>query len=303
MKLRFWNREVKVGILTIVAIFLLYFGLNFLKGVDVFKPISYYYAIYDDIGGLVPSSPVYIKGYKTGQVEEVNYDFSKLKPFVVKISVEKNIKLPKGTQIQLFDDGLMGGKAIQIVFDPLKASQTFHASGDTLLSNVSGGLLASLAGNLMPKIENVARQSDSLLLSVRSLLESENLKNSLASIETATNELAQSSVKLKLLLNNDFPRILSDINILTTDFKILSGNLKKIDFAATFDKVDYTIKNLNQITDKINSSDGSIGLLLNDKSLYLNLANTAQSADNLIIDLKANPKRYVNFSVFGSKNK
>ncbi len=303
MKLRFFTREVKVGIMTVIAIFLLYFGLNFLKGVDVFKPISYYYAVYDDIGGLVPSSPVYIKGYKTGQVEEISYDFSKQNAFVVKISVEKNIRLPQGARIQLFDDGLMGGKAIQVVFDPYTANQSMHISGDTLPSDKNNGLLASVAGSLMPKIENVARQTDSLLFSVRSLIESKNLKNSLASIETATNELALSSVKLKLMLNNDFPRILTDVNTLTSDFKIISGNLKKIDFAATFDKVDYTIRNLNIVTDKINNSEGSIGLLLNDKSLYQNLTNTAQSADKLIIDLKANPKRYINFSVFGSKSK
>jgi phospholipid/cholesterol/gamma-HCH transport system substrate-binding protein len=303
MKIRFFTREVKVGIMTVIAIFLLYFGLNFLKGVDIFKPISYYYAIYDDIGGLVPSSPVYIKGYKTGQVEEISYDFSKQNAFVVKISVEKKIKLPKGAHIQLFDDGLMGGKAIQIVFDPLTANQLMHVSGDTLPADKSVGLLANVAGSLMPKIENVARQADSLLFSVRKLIESNSLTNSFASIETTTNELAISSTKLKLLLNNDFPRILTDVNTLTSDFKIISGNLKKIDFAATFDKVDYTIKNLNLITDKINSSNGSIGLLLNDKSLYQNLTNTAQSADNLIVDLKNNPKRYINFSVFGTKSK
>lgn len=303
MKLRFFTKEVKVGIMTVVAIFLLYFGLNFLKGVDVFKPVAYYYAVYDDIGGLVTSSPVFIKGYKTGQVEEIRYDFSTEKSFRVKISVENKIQIPHGARIDLFDDGLMGGKAIQIIFEPYSGNQKMHLSGDTLPSMRSNGLMANVAGELMPKIESIASQTDSLFLSVRKLIDSQEITNSLSSIETATSELAISSTKLKLLLNNDFPRIISDVNTLTSDFKIISGNLKKIDFASTFDKVDYTIKNLNLITDKLNSNEGSMGLLLNDNSLYNKLSNTVQSADNLIIDLKANPKRYVNISVFGNKNK
>lgn len=303
MKIRFLTREVKVGIMTIVAIFVLYFGLNFLKGVDIFKPISYYHAVFDDIGGLVASSPVYIKGYKAGQVEEIKYDFGKANSFVVQISCEKNIKLPQGSRIELFDDGLMGGKAIRIIMETNAINPEIYASGDTLPSQKSEGLMSTIAGDLMPKIENVAKQTDSLLLSVRKLIESKQLSNSLNSIETATDELALSSVKLKSLLNNDFPKILSDVNVLLSDFKQISGNLKKIDFASTFDKVDYTIKNLNLITDKLSNPDGSLGLLLNDKTLYNNLSNTLLSADNLLIDLKSNPKRYVSFSVFGNKNK
>ncbi len=123
MKRNFFTREVKVGIMAVVAIFVLYFGLNFLKGIDIFTPIDYYYTTYENIGGLVPSSPVYVKGYKVGQVEEIKYDFTKDVAFVVKISVSNDISVPKGAKIELFDDGLMGGKAIQLIYAPLTASQ------------------------------------------------------------------------------------------------------------------------------------------------------------------------------------
>lgn len=301
MKKTFFTREVKVGIMAIVAIFVLYFGLDFLKGVDAFSPISYYYASYENIGGLVPSSPVYVKGYKVGQVEEVKYDFSRQNAFVIKISVSKDILLPKGAVVELFDDGLMGGKAIQLVYAPINSSQPMYASGDTVQSAVGGGLMAQLSGELLPKIESISTQADSLIRSVRVLIESKELNNSLASIERTTADLAVSSTQLKKMMSNDMPRILDNVNVLTTDFKQISGNLKKIDYAATFASIDRTIANLNLMTDKLNSTEGTIGLLLNNKDLYINLSNTASSADKLLIDLQKNPKRYVHFSLFGRK--
>jgi phospholipid/cholesterol/gamma-HCH transport system substrate-binding protein len=303
MKRKFFNKEVKVGIMAVVAIFILYFGLNFLKGIDIFSPISYYYATYENIDGLVPSSPVFVKGYKVGQVEDVKYDFTKEVAFVVKISVSKDIVIPKGAKIELFDDGLMGGKAIQLVYAPLAASNELYTPGDTIESQIGAGLMAKLSGDLLPKIESISTQADSLLRSVRVLVESKELDNSLLSIEKTTSDLAVTSAQLKKLMNNDMPRIIGNVNEVTSDFKQVSGNLKKIDFAATFASVDHTIANLNLITDKVNSSEGSIGLLLNDKNLYLNLNNTAENADKLLIDLKQNPKRYVHFSLFGDKKK
>ena len=303
MKKKYFTREVKVGIMAVVAIIVLYLGLNFLKGIDVFSPVNYYYARYENIGGLVPSCPVYVKGFKVGQVEKVIYDFSKKESFVVKISVSKDIKLPKGTQIELYDDGLMGGKAIQLIYEPIVASQTMYAPNDTIESKVGVGLMAQLSGDLVPKIQSISMQADSLIRSVRKLVENKDLTKSLSSIERTTADLAESSSQLKKVMNTDVPRIVSDVNVMTTDFKVVSGNLKKIDYAATFASVNHTVTNLSQITDKINSSEGTIGMLLNNKDLYINLSNTAASSDKLLIDLQKNPKRYVHFSLFGNKEK
>ncbi len=303
MKRKFFTREVKVGMMAVSAIFILYFGLNFLKGIDIFSPISYYYGVYNNIGGLVPSSPVFVKGFKVGQVENITYDFKREDSFVIEISVSKDIEIPLGAKIELYDDGLMGGKAVQLIYAPYNLSQEMYNPGDTIESVVGGGLLAKLSGDLMPKIESISTQADSLLRAVRFMVEGKELNNSLKSIEQTTSELSITSTQLKKIMNNDFPRILGDVNVLTSDFRQITGNLKKIDYAATFASIDHTIKNLNLITDKINSTEGTIGLLLNDKSLYLNLANTASSADNLIIDLKKNPNRYVNFSLIGRKTK
>ncbi|MEI6554953.1 MAG: MlaD family protein [Paludibacter sp.] len=303
MKKNYFTREVKVGIMAVAAILVLYFGMNFLKGTDIFSSKNYFYARYENIGGLVPSSPVYVKGFKVGQVEQVKYDFTKKEAFVIKVSVSKDIKLPKGTQILLYDEGLMGGKAIQLVFDPIIATQAMHTPGDTIESKVEIGMMAQLSGDLMPKIDNIATQADSLLRSVRMLVENKNLTKSLSSIEHTTADLAVSSSQLKKMMNNDMPKILGNVNGLTSDFKQISGNLKKIDLEATIASINHTIANLNLITDKINNGDGTLGMLVNNKDLYINLSNTASSADKLLIDLQKNPKNYVHFSLFGNNKK
>lgn len=303
MNKKIFTREVRVGLMVVIAIFVLYFGLNFLKGIDVFSPVNEYYATYENVDGLVPSSPVLIKGFKVGQVEEVKYDFTRQTPFVVRISVSKDIKLPKGATIELFDNGLMGGKAVQIVYEPLQADAVVYASGDTVTSSVGTGLMAQVAGDLMPQIKSMTLQADSLLRTLRKVMESKEVSNSLVSIESTTSNLAETSGKLKNLMQNDVPKVLKDVNIITADLKKVSGNLSTVDFAATFASINQTIANLNLLTTKMNSSEGSMGLLINDKRLYNNLASTAESADKLLIDLKASPKRYVHFSLFGKKEK
>jgi len=301
--MKIFTREVRVGIMVVVAILVLYFGLNFLKGKDFFSSSNYYYASYENVGGLVVSSPVYVKGFKVGQVESIHYDFTKKQSFLIKISVSKDIKLPVGTIVQLYDEGLMGGKAVQLIYAPIVLTQTMHEPNDTIASEVGIGLMAQLSGDLVPKIESIATQADSLIRSVRVLVQNKDLNKSLSSIQHTTADLAVTSAQLKKVMNTDVPHILSDVNTVTGDFKQITGNLKKIDYAATFASIDHTIANLSLITDKMNSSEGTIGLLLNNKDLYINLSNTAASSDKLLIDMKQNPKRYVHFSLFGSKTK
>lgn len=302
MKKKYFTREVKVGIMAIIAIFVLFFGLNYLKGIDIFSPVDYYYGRYENLGGLVPSSPVFVKGFKVGQVEQIKYDFTKKESFLIKISVSRDIKLPKDTKIELYDDGIMGGKAIQLIYDPIVLSNAMHMPGDTIETKMGVGLMAQISGDLVPKIESISTQADSLIRSVRVLVENKNLNKSMASIEKTTSDLAVSSAQLKKMMNSDVPHIINNVNVITSDFKQISGNLKKIDYQGTFASIDQTIANLNLISKKMDSSEGTIGMLLNNKDLYINLSNTASNADKLMIDLQKNPKRYVHFSLFGGKS-
>ena len=300
MKNKF-TREVKIGIMVLIAIFLLYFGLNFLKGLDIFQKNLNYIGHFENVDGLVKSSSVKVKGFKVGQVSEIQYNFSKKESFKVVITISNDIKLPIGTVMLLTDDGLLGGKVIELVYDPLTSNQLTHKNNDELATQVSTGLMASLAGSLMPKIEKMVVQADSLLLSVRNLTESQQLTNTMISLERTTADLAVTSSKLKGMMSNQLPSVMNDMTAITGDFRLVSENLKKVDFAGTMENVDFTVKNLQSFTNKLNSPESSLGMLINDKKMYINLNSTVESADKLLIDLKENPKRYVHFSLLGKK--
>ena len=297
------KRVIKVGIVAVVSLFLVYFGLNFLKGIDIFSAVHKYYGAYEEIGGLVPSAPVYIKGYKVGQVEEVKYDFTKVPAFTVCVSVSSDIQLPEGTEMQLFDDGLMGGKAIQFIL-PIQASfSSVYQDKDTLPTVVNGGLMDLLAGDMLPKITSAVSHIDSLSISLNALLNGEDIKQTLHSLKETTSDLAQSSEQLKSLMQNKVPSLVENVDGVMDDLRLVSNNLAKTDLAKTLNTVDSVVTNLQTISAQLNDPNGTVGLLLNDKQLYYNLSNTAASADQLLIDLKANPKRYVHFSLFGQKEK
>ncbi len=295
------SREVRVGLMVAVAIFLFYFGFNYLKGVSIFQSTNQYTGVFEELDGLVKSSPVKIKGFKVGQVSDIRFDFSKDEPFVVKIEVDNNISLPIGTEMLLTDDGLLGGKIIELVYSEDYADSGNHQKNDVLPTAVSKGLMDDLSASLIPKVENIALQADSLLSSIRKLIDNPLIEASLASIEKTSADLALTSAELKNLTGRQLPAILENVDGMTNDLKITTENIKNIDFAGTMQKADYTVKNLQDLTGKLNDNEGSLGLLMNDKELYIRLNNTVESADKLLIDLREHPKRYVNFSLFGGK--
>lgn len=301
MKKNTYTREVKVGIVVVITIFLLYFGLNFLKGIDIFSPVNRYYATYSEIGGLAKSAPVYIKGYKVGQVDAVEYDFTAPQAFTVCLSVSKDIALPEGTVCQLFDDGLMGGKALQL----LLAADNGHnyAPDDTLPAQTALGLVDALAGDMLPKLTSAVGHIDSLAQSLNTLVGSSEVQNSVSSLESTMADLAVTSARLKGIMNNQLPTLLTEAKSVISNLDTLSANLNKVDVAHTVNMIDSTMSNLQIFTTQLNNPESTIGLLMHDRELYMNLANTAANADKLLIDLRENPKRYVHFSLFGGKEK
>lgn len=294
------SREIKIGLVSVIALFLLYYGLNFLKGIDIFSPVRHYYGAYQDLGGLNESAPVFIKGFKVGQVDAVQYDFTRETAFVVAISINKDIDLPRGSRMELFDDGLLGGKAVQIVLPDSADFSSLYANNDTLPTAVQHGLVASLQGELVPKINSAIEHVDTLVVNANQLIASDDLKQSLGNIRVMTAELKVSSVKLKNLMSNDVPVIVTDLKGTMADVKLFAGKLNDIDLALTIAKVNGTLDKVQLFVDKLNSTDGTVGMLMNDKQLYLNINQTVADADKLIVDLKQYPKRYVHFSLFGN---
>jgi phospholipid/cholesterol/gamma-HCH transport system substrate-binding protein len=295
------SKEIKVGIMVVAGFFALFFGVNYLKGFNIFIPTNSYYAEYAALDGLEKSAPVLIEGYKVGQINEIDYDFSKAKPFTVRVSLDNDLKIPHGSRLELFDNGLLGGKCIRIVLD--KTSQDLYHAGDTITSSVARGLMDDVSESIVPGVKGILPQADSLLIAYRLLAQNQAIYNTLQSLETSGKNLEQISAELKKVLQNDLPVILKDVKAITGNLNSTTKDLDSADIAGTLNKLDTTLQNINNITTKIDNGSGTLGLLINDKALYDKLNNTVNDADLLMIDLKQNPKRYVHFSVFGKSDK
>lgn len=297
-KKTFFSREVKIGIVVLLAIGMSYFGINFLKGINIFKPDTYFYAKYDRIDGVVKTTHVYVNGYQVGHVSDIIFDYSKEAPIIVEITVDEKLVVPVGTVAEVYDTGLMGDKAIQL---RLGKSSDIHQAGDTLLSATQNGLIAGIVEQIVPPITKMIPTIDSTLHALKNVVEGERVKNILESADATMANLKNSSSQLDNVMQNEVPIILTDVKGICNDLNNVTVAFKTVDWERTLGSLDSTVVNLKTTTDKINSTDNSIGALLNDKELYNQLDSTVNSANALLIDLKANPKRYVHFSVFGKK--
>lgn len=296
-KKKFISREVKIGIVVIVAIAMLYFGLNYLKGVNIFKPDTYFYAKYDRVDGVVKTTHVYVNGFQVGHVSDIIFDYTKEAPIVLEITVDKNLIIPVGTIAEVYDNGLMGDKAIQLKLG--KDYSQLHSTGDTLASSISNGLIAGIVEQIVPPIKDLIPTIDSTISVLQNTLSSPEFKSIIVNASTAMSNLKKTSESL----NKDVPAIMSNVNKVCNDLSNVTVAFKKVDWEKTLGSIESTMVNLKTTTDKFNSTDNSLGALLNDKALYVGLDSTVNSANALLMDLKANPKRYVHFSVFGSKEK
>jgi len=291
----FFTREVKIGLVFVVAVAILFFGLNFLKGINIFTPSNRYFANYEDVGGLVVSNPVMIKGFKVGQVRSIEYDFAKTEPFTVEISVNEDIKLPLGTIFTLKDEGLLGGKMIEI---QLGNSADMHKSGETLATKIEGNFLSQLS-ELAPKLEQTFDNLDSIMLSVKTLVNSPSLHNGIDKFDATMTDLRTTMAQLKIATSN-LPKTMATLDRVTSN---LDKKINELDVAKLMAQIDKTLANAESFTEKLNNKNSTLGLLMNDRNVYDNLNTTVKSANALLVDLKQNPKRYVHFSVFGKKDK
>lgn len=294
---KIFTKEVIIGLVTIVSLFILYSGVNYLKGINILKPTNHYYVLMPNVAELQTSSPVYIDGFKVGQVNSIEYKFNSLNPenIVVQISLDKQMKIQQGSYVEL-KSGLTSGAYLNLVLN--KYVSAYHQIGDTIIGKTEIGLMEKVSTELLPQVENILPRLDSILLGIQVLVNHPALTQSLDHIEATTSNLQKSSNQLNTLLANDVPLIVSNLNKISSDFSVVSESIKKLDLQKTFDTVDKALENINQMTLQLNNPDSSLGLLLNDRSLYDNLDSTAKNASDLLKDLKENPKRYVHFSVF-----
>lgn len=296
------TKEIKIALVAIVGILIMYFGINFLKGMNLFSTNNAYYMTFDDIQGLGASTPIYADGYKVGTVDGLEYDYKENGPIKVKVDINKDLRIPQGSKAEIVKD-LMGNLQVNLLLanNPRERVEP----GGIIPGAVNGGMMDK-AANLIPVVEKMLPKLDSILTSVNALLADPALAASLHNVETITSNLTVSTRELNTLmagLNKQVPGMIGKANGVLDNTNRLTSNLASLDVQGTLNKVNQTLESAHQFTEKLNSNQGSLGLLMNDTKLYDNLTSTMSHADSLVIDLKAHPKRYVHFSVFGRKDK
>ena len=296
------TKEIKIALIAIVGILVMYFGINFLKGMNLFSTNNAYYMTFDDIQGLGASTPIYADGYKVGTVDGMEYDYKENGPIKVKVDINKDLRIPQGSKAEIVKD-LMGNLQVNLLLanNPRERVEP----GGIIPGAVNGGMMDK-AANLVPVVEKMLPKLDSILTSVNALLADPALAASLHNVETITSNLTVSTRELNTLmagLNKQVPGMVRKANGVLDNTNRLTANLASLDVQGTLNKVNQTLESAHQFTEKLNSNQGSLGLLMNDTKLYDNLTSTMSHADSLVIDLKAHPKRYVHFSVFGRKDK
>ena len=296
------TKEIKIALVAIGGILIMYFGINFLKGMNLFSTNNAYYMTFDDIQGLGASTPIYADGYKVGTVDGLEYDYKENGPIKVKVDIIKDLRIPQGSKAEIVKD-LMGNLQVNLLLanNPRERVEP----GGIIPGAVNGGMMDK-AANLVPVVEKMLPKLDSILTSVNALLADPALAASLHNVETITGNLTVSTRELNTLmagLNKQVPGMVRKANGVLDNTNRLTANLASLDVQGTLNKVNQTLESAHQFTEKLNSNQGSLGLLMNDTKLYDNLTSTMSHADSLVIDLKAHPKRYVHFSVFGRKDK
>ena len=287
-------REIKVGILAAVCVFLLFFGLNFLKGVNIFSPTNGYHGVYYNLHGLEEQAVVYICGHKVGQVDKIHYDFTRDSAFTIDISIAKDIALPVGTQMALVSDGLLGGMAIELQMPAYTPQSELVAHGAVLPTTYVPGLMESVQGDLLAHIDEAIQGVDSLVAALHQQLEGDHLKATLTNVDRISGNLTSVSSDLKHMMNNQVPRIVNNADTAVANLNTVVADIKRADLAATVARVDTAVDNVNALVTDV---------LKPIKPLLQHIDATVISADSLIVDLKAHPKRYVHFSLFGKKDK
>ncbi len=294
------SREAKIGLTGIIALILLFFTIKFLQGVQLFTTQDTYYINFRNAKALAKSSPVYADGYDVGIVSDIRYDYEHPgSGVIVQIAVEHGLRMPKGT-VAVLDEAMLGGCTLNLLMGNNPRER--FAVGDTIPSADNNGLMAK-AAEIIPKLEQTMAKVDTLLTALNAVASDPNLQKILANAQTLTANLDQSSRDLNKLLEKDVPQMTSTFNTAGQNVVALTDKLNRLDLEGTMAKVDGTMNNVNQMTERLNSPDNNVGLLLNDTALYGNLNRTATGAAQLVEDLKAHPKRYVHFSVFGKKEK
>lgn len=293
------KKEIVIGLCVVIALFALFMGINFLKGINVFKTANYYYASYTNAAGLQVSAPVTLNGFKVGQVRDIKYEFDNLGHVKVELSLDKALKLPEGTQAVIEQD-ILGTSTI--VLKPTTAS-TYQKVGTYLDASTASGLMDNVSQNLMPSVQSIFPKIDSLLTNLNRIVANPALTASVNRLDAITLNLQQTMVTLNRTAAG-LPPVMTNVNEITGNLSTMSGalaelsaDLKDLPIDSTMQNINALSANLKSLSEELNNPNSSLGLIMHDRALYDNLNNCAASLDSLLIDVKRNPKRYISIKL------
>ena len=299
---KLFSREVKIGASVLVALLALVFGINYLKGVNIFKAANYYYASYTNVAGLAQSAPVTLNGYKVGLVRDVAYEYDNPGHVRVELSLDRQLRLPEGTAAAIVTD-MLGTSTIEL---RMGTSPNYIEVGQKLQAIEGSGLMDKVSTELMPTIIQIAPHIDSLVVALTAIAADPALQSSvkrldviMANLEKSTTHLDRAMGAMPSIMNNanatmaNVKEISANISQVSQALAVLSDDLKKMPLDSTLTHLNNITANLDEATEKLNSSNSSLGLLLNDPGLYNNINNSAAHIDSILIDLKKQPKRYI----------
>ena len=300
--MKFFNKEVKIALVAICGLVILFFGMNFLKGLKMFSSENIYYISFKDISGLSSSSAIYADGFKVGVVRNIIYNYNKQGDIMVETEIDKKLRIPKGSSAEIVSD-MLGNVKVNLLLATNPRERVMP--GGTIQGGINGGALGQMS-SMIPTVTQILPKIDSIVTSLNILLANPAIANSLQNVETMTSGLTVTTQRLNNLLaglERSVPGMMNRADSVLDNANLLAKNINQIDIAGTVARVDETLANVEQFTAQLNNNEGTLGLLMRDPALYNNLNSTMRSADSLLVDLKAHPKRYVHFSLFGRKDK
>ena len=285
------------------------FSYNYLKGINLFEKTRTFKVVYSKVDGLASSNPVTLNGYTIGKVQKINFNANNTKELIVDIVIENDVQFSKSSKAELYETGLIGGKAIAII--PDYDNNIMAKSGDYLVGTVKPGL-TDLVNQIMPQIqlqlEEVMQNAKVVLSNINTLFDEEtkeSLKSSIDQFSSLTNSLSETSENINNLIKDNSKSIASTVdNLNKTSIKMndISTSISEVNLNLILTNLDNTVSNLNNLTNQMSKGEGTIGRLIYDAKLFENLDNATKNLEVLIEDIKSNPKRYVHFSIFGKKS-
>ena len=315
------KKEFYIGLSVIAAILILIIGIEYLKGINIFRPANFYIAYYDNVAGLEVSAPVTINGYKVGQVREINFNYEKPGKTEVLLALNKNLHLPEDSKA-FIGSSLLGEGFVEI---DMGTSTQMIPVGGTVQTEAKGGLMDAVTNSVVPQVSTTLATVDKLLRNLDKIVADPALSQSITRLDGITDNVLQASNGLNGIMNNNVPAILNNANGLITgagglvngvntsvgnlnsiisnvdnmsqNLNELSAQLKALPLAETMENVNQTVSNLEAFSAQLKNQNSTLGKLMNDPALYNSLNRVALSVDSLILDIKKNPKRYINIKL------